>query len=83
VARLVSERFDDEGYSGANIERPGLEKLVARLQDGDIQRVIVYTLARLTRKLTDWALLVRSRGSRASRVRRRAGDARSPRCSRR
>jgi site-specific DNA recombinase len=55
----VAERFDDEGYSGATIERPGLEKLVARLQDGDIQRVIVYRLDRLTRKLTDWALLVR------------------------
>jgi len=55
----VAERFDDEGYSGATIERPGLEKLLARLQDGDIQRVIVYRLDRLTRKLTDWALLVR------------------------
>ncbi len=55
----VGEHFDDEGYSGATIERPGLERLIARGQDGDLQRVIVYRLDRLTRKLTDWALLVR------------------------
>ena len=55
----IGERFDDEGYSGATIERPGLERLIARIQDGDLQRVIVYRLDRLTRKLTDWALLVR------------------------
>ncbi len=55
----IGERFDHEGYSGATIERPGLERLIARIQDGDIQRVIVYRLDRLTRKLTDWALLVR------------------------
>ena len=55
----IGEHFDDEGYSGATIERPGLERLLARIQEGDIQRVIVYRLDRLTRKLTDWALLVR------------------------
>ncbi len=55
----IGERFDDEGYSGATIERPGLERLIARIQDGDIQRVIVYRLDRLTRKLTDWALFAR------------------------
>ncbi|MDQ3037760.1 MAG: recombinase family protein [Myxococcota bacterium] len=55
----IGEHFDDEGYSGATIERPGLERLLARIQEGDLQRVIVYRLDRLTRKLTDWALLVR------------------------
>ncbi len=38
----IGEHFDDEGYSGATIERPGLERLIARIQDGDVQRVIVY-----------------------------------------
>lgn len=55
----IGERFDDEGYSGTTTERPGLEKLVARIQDGDIHRVIVYRLDRLTRRLTDWALLTK------------------------
>ncbi|QRK08585.1 recombinase family protein [Archangium violaceum] len=55
----IGERFDDEGFSGASVERPALERLVARIQDGDIQRVIVYRLDRLSRRLTDWALLLR------------------------
>lgn len=41
MARLgwydISERFYGEGHSGANVERPGLEKLIPRIQDGDIR----------------------------------------------
>jgi len=55
----IGERFDDEGFSGATVERPGLEKLFLRIREGDVQRVIVYRLDRLTRRLSDWALLVR------------------------
>ena len=54
----IGERFDDEGQSGASVERPGLEKLFAHIQKGDIQRVIVYRLDRLARKLMDWTRLV-------------------------
>ncbi len=55
----IGERFDDEGFSGATVERPALEKLFLRIREGDVQRVIVYRLDRLTRRLSDWALLVR------------------------
>jgi DNA invertase Pin-like site-specific DNA recombinase len=55
----VGEHFDDEGFSGATVERPGLDKLFQRIREGDVQRVIVYRLDRLTRRLSDWALLVR------------------------
>ncbi len=55
----IGERFDDEGFSGATVERPGLEKLFLRIREGDVQRLIVYRLDRLTRRLSDWALLVR------------------------
>jgi DNA invertase Pin-like site-specific DNA recombinase len=55
----VGEHFDDEGFSGATVERPGLEKLFQRIREGDVKRVIVYRLDRLTRRLSDWALLVR------------------------
>jgi DNA invertase Pin-like site-specific DNA recombinase len=54
----LGEHFDDEGYSGATVERPALERLVERIQRGDIRRVIVYRVDRLTRKLSDWAHLV-------------------------
>jgi DNA invertase Pin-like site-specific DNA recombinase len=53
----IAERFDDEGESGATLERPGLAKLLRRIEDGDIHRVIVYRLDRLTRKLADLARL--------------------------
>ena len=54
----IAERFDDEGESGATLERPGLAKLLRRIEDGDIHRVIVYRVDRLTRKLADLARLI-------------------------
>lgn len=54
-----SADFDDEGFSGGNVERPALERLFARIRAGDVDRVIVYRLDRLTRRLADWALLAR------------------------
>ncbi len=53
----MAERFDDEGESGASIDRPALDALVARVEAGAVGRVIVYRLDRLTRKLSDWARL--------------------------
>ncbi len=53
----IAERFDDEGESGATLERPGLAKLLRRIEEGDVHRVIVYRVDRLTRKLTDLARL--------------------------
>jgi site-specific DNA recombinase len=37
----IAERFDDEGESGATLERPGLVKLLWRIETGDVRRVIV------------------------------------------
>ena len=51
----ISERFDDEGWSGANAERPALERLFQRIQEGAIDRIVVYRMDRLTRNVTDWA----------------------------
>ncbi len=53
----VAERFDDEGESGATLERPGLAKLLRRVEEGEVRRVIVYRVDRLTRKLADLARL--------------------------
>ncbi len=53
----IAERFDDQGESGATLVRPGLAKLLRRIEDGDIHRVIVYRVDRLTRKLADLARL--------------------------
>ena len=53
----IAERFDDEGESGATLERPGLAKLLQRIEEGDVHRVIVYRVDRLTRKLADLSRL--------------------------
>jgi site-specific DNA recombinase len=52
--RALDERFDDEGYSGATVERPGLERLIELIAERGVERLVVYRLDRLTRSLGDW-----------------------------
>jgi DNA invertase Pin-like site-specific DNA recombinase len=50
--------YDDGGYSGGNIERPGLRQLLADVRGGRVDVVVVYKIDRLTRSLTDFAKIV-------------------------
>lgn len=50
--------YDDGGFSGGNIERPGLLRLLADIKVGRIKVVVVYKVDRLTRSLADFAKLV-------------------------
>ena len=50
--------YDDGGFSGGNMERPALQRLLADIRDGRIEIVIVYKVDRLTRSLADFARLV-------------------------
>lgn len=50
----LGQIFEDGGYSGGSIERPGLQELVAEIEAGRIQAVIVYRLDRLTRSIADF-----------------------------
>ncbi|MEX1303679.1 MAG: recombinase family protein [Rhodovibrionaceae bacterium] len=54
----VATRYDDGGYSGGSLERPGLQRLLADVQAGRIKVVVVYKVDRLTRSLTDFAKIV-------------------------
>lgn len=54
----VRGRFDDEGFSGATLERPGLQRLLGRIRAGEVDRVVVQRLDRLTRSVKDWVELV-------------------------
>jgi DNA invertase Pin-like site-specific DNA recombinase len=49
--RLVPERFDDDGFSGATLDRPALNRLVALVRSGEVDQVIVHRLDRLSRSL--------------------------------
>jgi site-specific DNA recombinase len=55
---LVPTAFDDGGYSGGTTERPGLQALLAEVDAGKIDIVVVYKVDRLTRSLADFAKIV-------------------------
>ena len=50
--------YDDGGYSGGTMERPALKRLLADIEAGRIDVVVVYKVDRLTRALSDFAKLV-------------------------
>ena len=55
---LIKDHFDDGGISGGTLKRPALQELMARIDDGDIDQIVVYKIDRLTRSLPDFAKLV-------------------------
>jgi DNA invertase Pin-like site-specific DNA recombinase len=55
---LARNRYDDGGFSGGNLERPALQRLLADIRAGRIDIVVVYKVDRLTRSLADFARLV-------------------------
>jgi DNA invertase Pin-like site-specific DNA recombinase len=56
--RLIPDRYDDGAFSGASLDRPALQQLLANVQVGKINIVAVYKVDRLTRSLADFAKLV-------------------------
>ncbi len=56
--RLVPDRYDDGGISGASLDRPDMQRLLADIRAGRVDIVVVYKVDRLTRSLTDFAKLV-------------------------
>jgi DNA invertase Pin-like site-specific DNA recombinase len=55
---LARTRYDDGGFSGGKLERPGVQRLLADITGGRIDIVVVYKVDRLTRSLADFARLV-------------------------
>ncbi|MFB2594156.1 recombinase family protein [Paracoccus sp. p4-l81] len=55
---LVRDHYDDGGISGGTLERPGLKRLMADIEDGLVDVVVVYKIDRLSRSLADFAKLV-------------------------
>jgi site-specific DNA recombinase len=56
--RLIPGRYDDGAFSGASLERPALQQLLADVCSGKIDIVLVYKVDRLTRSLADFAKLI-------------------------
>ena len=55
---LVPNSYDDGGFSGGNMERPGLKALLADVEAGLVDIIVVYKVDRLTRSLADFAKIV-------------------------
>jgi DNA invertase Pin-like site-specific DNA recombinase len=56
--RVLSEHYDDPAFSGASLDRPALQQLLADIDAGRVNIVVVYKIDRLTRSLSDFAKLV-------------------------
>ena len=53
--RVLPEAYDDGGFTGANIERPAFQRLLADAEAGRIDVVVVHRVDRLSRSLLDFA----------------------------
>ncbi|MBO9499831.1 MAG: recombinase family protein [Novosphingobium sp.] len=56
--KALHTHYDDGGFSGGSMERPGLKALLADIEAGKIDVIVVYKIDRLTRSLADFARMV-------------------------
>ena len=54
----LPDRYDDGGFTGGNMERPALRRLMADIKAGRIDCVVAYKVDRLSRSLLDFAQLM-------------------------
>ncbi len=54
----LPSRYDDGGFSGGSLQRPGLERLLDDIKARRVDVIVVYKVDRLTRSLTDFAKIV-------------------------
>jgi site-specific DNA recombinase len=54
----LCKAYDDGGFSGATIDRPALQRLLADIAAGRVDTIVVYKIDRLTRSLADFAKIV-------------------------
>ncbi len=56
----LPDRYDDGGFTGGNTDRPGLQRLLADVEAGKIDCVVVYKVDRLSRSLLDFAAMMQA-----------------------
>jgi DNA invertase Pin-like site-specific DNA recombinase len=54
----LPREYDDGGYSGGSLERPALQRLIADVEAGRVDNIVIYKIDRLTRSLTDFVRLI-------------------------
>jgi site-specific DNA recombinase len=53
----IDEKFEDGGYSGGNMDRPALQRLLQMIEAGKVNAVVCYKLDRVTRSIRDFGKL--------------------------
>ena len=56
--KALPQHYNDPAFSGGNLDRPALKRLLADIEAGKIDVIVVYKIDRLTRSLADFAKLV-------------------------
>ena len=56
----LPELYDDGGFSGANMDRPALSKLLQAVEAGQLDCVVVYKVDRVSRSLLDFTRMLAS-----------------------
>jgi site-specific DNA recombinase len=56
--KALPTHYDDGGYSGGTMERPGLQRLLQDIEAKKVNVIVVYKVDRLTRSLADFAKIV-------------------------
>jgi site-specific DNA recombinase len=56
--RAIDTQYDDGGYSGGTMERPGVRRLFEDIRAGKVDVIVVYKVDRLTRSLADFAKMI-------------------------
>ncbi len=54
----LTEHYDDGGFSGGNVERPAFQRLMADVEAGNVDCIVVYKIDRLSRSLLDFAKIM-------------------------
>src|SRR3954447_10780768 len=54
----LAERYDDGGFTGGNMDRPALRRLLADVEAGKIDLIVTYKVDRLSRSLLDFARIM-------------------------
>ena len=54
----LDDEYDDPGYSGGNLDRPALQRLIRDIQAGKVDTVISYKIDRISRSLLDFSKLI-------------------------
>jgi site-specific DNA recombinase len=54
----LPDRYDDGGFTGGNMERPALKRLLTDIEDGKVDCIVVYKVDRLSRSLIDFSKIM-------------------------